>query len=671
MTPERFRQIRNLFEAALEKEPDARRALIGQAAGSDAELQNEVLRMLQAHERKVAFLDGGLTAPAELRTDPRRMEGRRLGSFEILREIGRGGMGTVYLARRADELFEQQVAIKVVMPQAGGADIIHRFNQERAILAALDHPHIARLYDGGTTEEGWPYFVMEYVKGQPIDVWCDEQRLNTSARLRLFGAVCEAVHYAHQHGVIHRDLKPGNILVTGDGVVKLLDFGIAKLVRSDEKNLTLVATRTGALLMTPEYASPEQVLASDITPRSDIYSLGVILYELLTGRRPYRLKTRVLQEVVRAVCEQSPPRPSAVVTADYVQVLSEGKSLNLAPGLLSQTREGTPVDLRRRLSGDLDDIVFKTLEKDPLQRYRSAEQLKTDLERHLNGQPILASHAGRFGRLAQFIGRYKLPLAIGAGFVAALATGALHVEWRGVAYIAAAIAFLGLWYVATNRRVGSFVNDYIYGSWSVVIVLAMFVTGAALYYGSGISAGGLAWFATAFLSSATLFMLCMLISWPLRGRWAGELVYRGKSAGRTQGLLLAATANFINPLAQIYRGVRAGEDDVTMAILYIAFLVSLLLYGFLVVGRIEVRGRGVIAGGRLIPWVKVQSFAWESPSEIQGLFSARRFAEFEYLKLNVRRSLKLLPPFHRVPISAGDVEPVNTIVEKHLAAWPQ
>ena len=263
MTPERFRQVRNLFEAALEKEPAARLAFLREAANCDEDLQQEVLRMLDAHAQKVTFIDGTLTTPIELRTDPLRMEGRNLRHWEILSEIGRGGMGTVYLGQRADGVYEQCVAIKVVTPASGSEEVVRRFAQERSILAALEHPNIARIYDGGTTEEGWPYFVMEYVNGKPIDLWCDEHRLNTSERIRLLQTVCAAVHYAHHHSVIHRDLKPGNVFVTEDGTVKLLDFGIAKLIRTEVDEKTALATRTGVRMMTPEYASPEQIRAEE------------------------------------------------------------------------------------------------------------------------------------------------------------------------------------------------------------------------------------------------------------------------------------------------------------------------------------------------------------------------------------------------------------------------
>src|SRR5207248_236370 len=232
----------------------------------------------------------------------------------VLREIGHGGMGTVYLALRDDDVVQKQVAIKVVRAGAGEADVLRRFRQERAILASLDHPAIARLIDAGSTEEGLPYFVMDYVDGEPIDTWCDRHKLNVTERLKLFRAVCSGVQYAHQHLVVHRDLKPANILVTAEGEVKLLDFGIAKLVDREATPMDRAATETLIRRMTPEYASPEQVRGEPIHTASDVYALGVVLYELLTGHRPYRMRSYLMHEVERVICEEEPTRPSVVVT---------------------------------------------------------------------------------------------------------------------------------------------------------------------------------------------------------------------------------------------------------------------------------------------------------------------------------------------------------------------
>jgi eukaryotic-like serine/threonine-protein kinase len=433
--------------------------------------------MLDAHESTVTFLDGALAAPAELRTDPRRLEGRRLGNYEILREIGRGGMGTVYLARRSDGLFEQQVAIKVVTPESAGHEVIERFEQERAILASLQHPNIARLYDAGSTEEGWPYFVMEYVEGKPIDQWCDDRKLNISERIRLFRAVCDAVQFALQHRVIHRDLKPANILVTEQGTVKLLDFGIAKLVSVDADQKTALATRTGTRLMTPEYASPEQVRAEEITPLSDLYSLGVILYELVTGRRPYRLKSRIFHEIVRVVCEQPPTRPSSVVTEIEERPGEGGRTVTIAPGVLSGSREGTPSDLKRRLSGDLDGILLKALEKDPRRRYRSVDQFSMDLDRHLKGEPVLVAKAGLFADSVRVASKYRFGILVGLVLLVAFITGGIRIDWRGIALVAGTAAALGLWHLATDRELGARISETGFGGATVVIIVGGIVVG--------------------------------------------------------------------------------------------------------------------------------------------------------------------------------------------------
>jgi serine/threonine protein kinase len=287
------------------------------------------------------------------------MQGRQLSGYELVREIGEGGMGSVYLAERVDGTFRKRVAIKLIRPGMNSAEIVERFRREREILASLDHPNIARLIDGGTTEEDLPYFVMEFVEGKPIDRWCDERKLNITKRLELFHDVCRAVHYAHQRLVVHRDLKPGNILVTADGTVKLLDFGIAKLL-SPEQIGDPEATRSLLQIMTPEYASPEQANGCSTTTLSDVYSLGVVLYQLLTGHRPYRLSSLALREIARVISEEEPTRPSVVVALTEERSSVEGKVL-VTPDTASEVREGNPSRLRKRLEGDLDCILLTTL----------------------------------------------------------------------------------------------------------------------------------------------------------------------------------------------------------------------------------------------------------------------------------------------------------------------
>jgi eukaryotic-like serine/threonine-protein kinase len=330
--PERFRQLRNLFDAVIERKPAERQAFLDQACRGDRLLHAEVDRLLKAHDERLGPMDRSAIV---FETESDRMEGRRVGPYEVLREIGSGGMATVYLARRADGLFERNVALKFVRPEAANQDILRRFQQEQQILAGLDHPNIARLLDAGSIDSRSPYFVMEFVDGIAIDRYCDEHRLNVKARVKLFQMVCSAVHYANQRGVVHRDLKPSNILVTAEGAPKLLDFGISKLLDDVQTPFTAYLTRTGLRPMTPEYASPEQVKGETATVAADVYSLGVVLYEVLTGHRPYRMHSRLMHEVVRVICEDAPTRPSTAVTQD------------VTPDALSRARETTPDELKR------------------------------------------------------------------------------------------------------------------------------------------------------------------------------------------------------------------------------------------------------------------------------------------------------------------------------------
>jgi serine/threonine protein kinase len=680
MTPERFRQVRNLFEAALEKQPAERDVFVCEAAQSDEGLRAEVDRMLDAHQRTVTFLDGSVAAPMELRTDPRRMEGRHLGPYEILREIGRGGMGTVYLARRDDGVFQQQVAIKVVTPESAADEIIQRFEQEREILASLEHPNIARIYDGGSTEEGWPYFVMEYVEGKPIDEWCEGRKLNVSERVRLFRSVCSAVHYAHQHRVIHRDLKPGNILVTADGTVKLLDFGIAKLVRVEADPRTALITRTGIRLMTPEYASPEQVRAEETTPLTDLYSLGVILYELVTGRRPYRLKSRIFHEVVRVICEQPPTLPSIAVTETDVRPGDDGKTVTVAPGLLSQTREGTPSDLKRRLSGDLDSILLKTLEKDPRRRYRSVEQFSTDLERHLIGQPIMAEQSSRLSELARAAGRHRLTIGLGLALLLALFIGGIRVDWRGIALVASAAILLTLWHAATDRELGSRISETLYGRGVFVFVACALVLVALLSLATHFLPG---WSGEKVANTAVLtgsligigYFGTLLGAWIFRQRWAGSLALSMKTTDNRAASLLVFVANGPRIVLDMVReGHKHGAThrlDLYGNAALLTLIALLVIYALFVFQKLEVRDRGILYCGRLISWLNIESYEWEDsalPYELISLSIAR--PRKAVLRLYVARRFTFLPP-PRIRIGEGNRADLEMILNRHLSAWPE
>jgi serine/threonine protein kinase/Tfp pilus assembly protein PilF len=336
------------------------------------------------------------------------MEGDRIGPYRVLRTLGVGGMGEVFLAERADAEFEQQVAIKVVYGGAVARNVQSRLKIERQILAQLDHPNIAHLLDGGALPDGTPYIVMEFVDGIPIDAYCDSNRLDIAARLKLFQVVCAAVHYAHQNLIVHRDLKPSNILVTAAGVPKLLDFGIAKLL--DERQAghhTLAVTQADIRIMTPDHASPEQVRGQIITTSSDVYVLGVLLFKLLTGTGPFVIPTMRLTDIERAICEKDPPLPSHSIREDD-SAQSRG---------IVDARAASANRLRRILRGDLDNIVLMAMRKEPERRYASSQQLASDIQRYLEGKPVIARRDTMSYRTVKFVSRHWLPVAAGASVV--------------------------------------------------------------------------------------------------------------------------------------------------------------------------------------------------------------------------------------------------------------
>lgn len=371
MTPERWARLETLFQEALQRRPPERATFLAEVCAGDPALRAEVELLLASHEQADDFLDQPVLFQAEaadLAEPVEILTGRRIGPYQVLQEIGQGGMGLVYLAVRADDEYRKQVAIKVLRPGMDTRVIVRRFRHERQMLADLEHPNIARLIDSGATEDGRPYFIMEYVNGLPLDQYCDQRRLSVEERLTLFRTVCAAVHYTHQNLIVHRDLKPSNILVTADSVPKLLDFGIAKWLHPQSSGQMLTST-AGPRPMTPEYASPEQVRGGTITTVSDVYSLGVVLYELLTGRRPYRTEGRSLSEVERRICEEEPERPSAVVGHVKAAPDKEGQAHSPRP-LYGESagRGGSLEGLRRRLAGDLDNIILMALRKEPTRR---------------------------------------------------------------------------------------------------------------------------------------------------------------------------------------------------------------------------------------------------------------------------------------------------------------
>ncbi len=417
MNPERWRRVKELFQQALERPGDEREAFIDAATADDEELRREVRTLLSSHDSAVDFLDDPPQAAAAEVTklhDRASRVGERIGQYKILRRIGRGGTGSVYLAVRDDDEFKRRVAIKLVRRGMATADILRRFRGERQILASIDHPFIARLLDGGSTDDGLPYFVMEYIEGEPINVYCDRNRLSVDQRLELFCQVCSAVQVAHQNLVVHRHIKPGNILVSAEGIPKLLDFGIAKLLNPELSAGVQDPTVLEMRVMTPGYASPEQIRGGAITTASDVYSLGVLLYELLTGRRPYHLDNLPMPDIEVVVCTTQPSRPSDALPF----TISEAPALESGPHLdavaIAQARGEVPERLRRSLAGDLDNIVLMALRKEANRRYSSVESFADDVRRHLNGLPVMARADTLGYRAGKFVGRHRLGVAVGA-----------------------------------------------------------------------------------------------------------------------------------------------------------------------------------------------------------------------------------------------------------------
>jgi serine/threonine protein kinase len=393
LTPERWAQIRRVFEGALERPLRSRAAYLSVVCAHDGELRREVETLLASHDESGDFLN----QPAvDLQSSLLRMEDRsseiprvpRVGPYQLERRIGRGGMGSVWLASRVDQEYQMKVAIKMVKRGMDTTEILRRFRLERQLLAGLDHPNIARLIDGGSTPDGLPYLVMEYVEGTRIDQYCEKRHSSISERLSLFRSVCSAVQYAHSNLVVHRDLKASNILVARDGTPKLLDFGIAKLIHSDVAATEAAETRTELRPMTLEYASPEQIRGESITTSSDVYSLGVLLYKLLTGKFPYGPGFKSNVAMQQAICEMEPPRPSSVVLSDAGSAIPEAtQRIDVTQ---EETRDKARRRLKRKLSGDLDVIILKALRKEPARRYASVEQLSEDIRRYSEGRPVRA-----------------------------------------------------------------------------------------------------------------------------------------------------------------------------------------------------------------------------------------------------------------------------------------
>lgn len=405
------RLIRDLFDAASDLPSAERQAWVEARAQGSPEVVASVMRLLRASN---ASGQGFMAEPAYKREKPALEEGMMIGPYRVLRELGSGGMGVVYLAARADEVYQRQVAVKVIRPELRANPLKDRFLQEREILAGLDHPNIARIIDGGATSTGLPYFVMDYVEGKPLDEFCRNHRATLEQRLNLFRVTCEAVQYLHENHVLHRDLKPGNILVTETGQVKLLDFGVSKQGFS-KPGFDSKAT-VGMPVLTAGYASPEQITSQPVTAASDIYSLGVVLYELLTGVRPLKFENKNLPQILETITTLMPAKPS---TQQPLPDEADPDHLLAA--------------MRQRLSGDLDSIALMALRKEPERRYESAQAFADDIARFQLGQAVEARGDGAAYRVSKSLRRNRLRIAALLLIGISVLGGGLA-SWRALQY---------------------------------------------------------------------------------------------------------------------------------------------------------------------------------------------------------------------------------------------
>ena len=414
MTPEKWKKVKDIFQSAVDLPVEERDHFAKEQCGVDETLFFEVNKLLESHEESSDLLESpAFKAIADLVDDQSSSSrvGQIVGAYRLDKEIGRGGMGTVYLASRADEAFKKKVAIKLIKRGFDTDEIVGRFRHERQILAVLEHPNITHLLDGGTTDDGLPYLVMDFVQGTALNDFSNSRQLSVKERLEMFLQVCSAIAYAHKNLVVHRDLKPSNILVTEDGVPKILDFGIAKLVATNGDQATFDKTINAFRAMTPEYASPEQVNGHPVTTSSDIYTLGVVLYELLTGHHPYRFRTKNVAEISRLLTDTSPTKPSSICRAKGVGVVVQH-----------------PETLVRTLRGDLDNIVLMAMRKEPERRYSSVEQFAADIQRYLDGMPVIAREDAFGYRASKFVSRNKAGVAAGVGIAASLVGGLIAVS---------------------------------------------------------------------------------------------------------------------------------------------------------------------------------------------------------------------------------------------------
>ena len=668
MSPQRFRQIRNVFDALMEREPATRTVFLEEACQGDDELRGEVQRLIAAQAQAPAWLDkivGQGLREVQTRSSAetgagvpmaQRLEGRRIGPYEILRELGAGGMGRVYLAARADGVFRKFVAIKIVQSEAASPDTLRRFQQEREILASLDHPNIARTLDGGSTEEGLPYLVMEYIDGKRIDVYCDEHRLSVNARLRLLGIVFSAIRYAHEKQVVHRDLKPSNILVTADGTVKLLDFGIAKLLPGPEDTISL--TRSNLLAMTPEYASPEQIRGEAVTPLSDVYSLGVLTYELLTGRKPYSLKSRIFHEIARVICEEPPTPPSGAVTGSEPAMQGDEELQ-----VVSWSRGVSPEELRRELAGGMDGVLLKALEKDPLRRYGSVAEFGEDVLRYLEGTPVLAKRHIDLYAGWKFLQRHVWLIFAAAAAVLAWSNGLIVIPAiprpRLTFLLVFAISWTIVTLIAADYAGLDFRRNFAF-LFKVQVTCFLAVATLAILPPQPLKSASIA--CSGLLIAVWLWVCC--IRWPLRSGRLGPLLMNADCRRPSRhlswtGILLGMS--IFNTLFRWHNGIL----DIP-SVLDVPFWVSVFFYTFLS-GRLEIRQKGLAYSGIFFSWKRIASYAWD-PNPGSRWFD-RHTGEFEILRLRTSGLLHWFPV--RVLVKKRFRSAFEDALTRHLMEWPR
>ncbi len=611
MNAKRYRQIRQLFDAVLEQPETQRSAYLAQAGDGDASLREEVRRLLDASDNRTEIFE----QPPVVREGPgplERWEGRRLGPYQILRELGEGGMGIVYLARRADGAFQKEVAIKIVRRQLATPQFFERFQRERDILARLEHPHIARLLDGGTTP---PFLVMEYVQGEPLLNYADSRRLSYDARLALLRQVAAAVDYAHRQGVIHRDLKPGNIFVTADGEVKLLDFGIAAWQQAGAES-----ELSPTLAMSPAYASPEQIRGDKTNSATDIYSLGLVSYELLAGMPPFRLDEMALDEILRKVVEETPAPPSIAVR----------QSKHPTPAELSKLRQMAPIQLLNRLE-DADGTLLRALSKHREDRPASAGALVNELDQSS------VRHKSIPRWVETLVQQWDLA-AFHATVIGLILAGAVHLNptaW--LAYLwGSAFAFL--------RRFGFLQRMYALSS--------TFTIAAGLYtlaFGAGLASGSrqeLAHRITVGTIAVLAFVAFDLLRYYLRRKSSlGQLLFapKGINRGREQAVLLgAALLWFLYELFQGHSDRLLSRAMIAMGI-WISWKLSFK--------PLEIREKGLVAPAALLPWSSIERYSWHTNTQ---------------LELRMHSPVLGVPIYQRVTVHPEDHDAVQAILENWL-----